>query len=155
MQLRAVLLAAVLLLAPLGARGADLTVWWDQGFYPDEDAAVAEIIAAFEYKTGKDVKLVSHPAWEAPDKVQAALEAGQPPNFLFGINAERSIARWAYEDRLADLTDTLGPFIDLFDADLLGHPSDRRGGQRQPELRGPARHRTRHRAARCPRRQGV
>ena len=39
-------------------RAADLVVWWEKGFYPQEDAAVAEIIAAFEQKTGKQVELV-------------------------------------------------------------------------------------------------
>jgi hypothetical protein len=41
---RNAILAAALIMAPLGAQGADLVVWWDKGFYPDEDAAVAEII---------------------------------------------------------------------------------------------------------------
>ena len=31
-------------MAPLGAQGADLVVWWEKGFYPQEDEAVAEII---------------------------------------------------------------------------------------------------------------
>jgi hypothetical protein len=30
MRVRAVLLAAALVLAPLGARAADLVVWWDK-----------------------------------------------------------------------------------------------------------------------------
>jgi hypothetical protein len=52
---------AALVLAPLGAQGADLVVWWDQGVYPEQDAAVAELISAFEHKTGTDVELVQHP----------------------------------------------------------------------------------------------
>ena len=53
-----VLLAAALVLAPLGARAADLVVWWEKGFYAQEDEAVREIIAAFEQETGKQVELV-------------------------------------------------------------------------------------------------
>ena len=49
---------AAMLMAPLGARAADLVVWWEKGFYPQEDAAVREIIAAFEQETGKQVELV-------------------------------------------------------------------------------------------------
>ena len=60
MRARAVLLAVALALAPLGARAADLVVWWEKGFYPQEDEAVAEIIAAFEQKTGKQVELVQY-----------------------------------------------------------------------------------------------
>jgi ABC-type glycerol-3-phosphate transport system substrate-binding protein len=47
-------LVAVLILVPLGARAADLVVWWDEGYYAEEDEAVREIIAAFEHKTGKE-----------------------------------------------------------------------------------------------------
>ena len=76
---RAVILTLALVLAPLGARGADLVVWWEEGFYPGEDEAVREIIAAFEQMTDKDVELVLHPIIEVQDKTQAALEAGGPP----------------------------------------------------------------------------
>ena len=61
MRVRAIILAAALMLAPLGARAADLVVWWEQGFYPEEDQAVREMVAAFEQKTGKKVELVFQP----------------------------------------------------------------------------------------------
>jgi multiple sugar transport system substrate-binding protein len=84
-MLRALALVfAVLILAPLGARGADLIVWWDEGYYPEEDAALREIIAAFERETGKQVGLVQFPQNELPHDLGAALEAGQPPDFAFG-----------------------------------------------------------------------
>ena len=52
---------------------------------PQEDEAVREIIAAFEQETGKQVELVLRSRRRAsPDKIEAALEAGQPPDFLFG-----------------------------------------------------------------------
>ena len=88
MRARAVVLALAIVLAPLGARAADLVVWWEKGFYPQEDAAVREIIAAFEQKTGKQVELVQHAQDEVFDKAQAALAAGQPPDFLFGTRRQ-------------------------------------------------------------------
>jgi multiple sugar transport system substrate-binding protein len=45
-------------MAPLGAQAADLVVWWDKGFYPQEDEAVRDIITAFEQDSGKQVELV-------------------------------------------------------------------------------------------------
>ena len=42
-------LATILVLTPLGAKGADLVVWWEEGFYPAEDQAVRELVAAFEH----------------------------------------------------------------------------------------------------------
>ncbi len=113
-----VLVASVLLLAPPAARSADLVVWWEKGFYPQEDAAVREIIAAFEQKTGKHVELVQPAQDEVFDNAQAALDAGRPPDFLFGYYNTR-LARWAYEDRLTDLDGALAPVLDLFDADTI------------------------------------
>ena len=61
MRSRSVLLAVALVMAPSAVRAADLVVWWDKGYYAEEDAALREIIAAFEQKTGKRVELVLRP----------------------------------------------------------------------------------------------
>jgi multiple sugar transport system substrate-binding protein len=114
------ILGALLTLVPFGARAADLVVWWEKGFYPQEDQAVREIIKAFEQKTGKQVDLVQPTQDEMLGKAQAALAAGQPPGFLFGNpTSTYGVARWAYEDRLVDLTGVLEPALDLFDADAI------------------------------------
>jgi multiple sugar transport system substrate-binding protein len=114
----AVTCAALTIPSP-SARSADLVVWWQTDFHAQEDEAVAQIIAAFEQETGKQVELVQPAQGEIVDKVQAALAADQPPDFLFGASAGRWAARWAYEDRLAELKGDLGPFLDVFDADAL------------------------------------
>jgi multiple sugar transport system substrate-binding protein len=105
-------------LAPLGARAADLVVWWEEGFNPEEDTAVRDIIAAFEQKTGRQVELVFSPNNE-PTKILTALEAGHPPDFLFTLRLSNQFARWAHEGRLVDLADTLGPFTAQFDQGSL------------------------------------
>jgi hypothetical protein len=85
MRARAVVLATALVMAPLGARGADLVVWWDQGFYPQEDEAIAEVVSAFEQESGNDVELVLQPQENHEVNLVAAVEAGRPPDFAFGI----------------------------------------------------------------------
>jgi multiple sugar transport system substrate-binding protein len=119
MRRTAVVLAAALAIAPLGAEAADLVVWWEKGFYPQADEAVAEIVAAFARETGQQVELVQPAQEEIFDKAQAALEAGQPPDFLFWTTSEKRAAQWAYHDRLTDLEGSLRPILDLFDADAL------------------------------------
>jgi multiple sugar transport system substrate-binding protein len=88
MRARAILLAAMLMLVPLGARAADLVVWWDESYYAEENEAVREIIAAFEQQTGKQVELTFHPLQELGDEVVAALGAGHPPDFAFGLRID-------------------------------------------------------------------
>jgi multiple sugar transport system substrate-binding protein len=119
MRSRTVVLAAMLSMAPLSAAAADLVVWWEKGFYPQEDAAVRETIAAFEQKTGKQLELVQPTQDELPGKVKAALEAGQPPDFAFGVLLQDYVGPWVVEDRLADLSDVIGAFSNLFDPDAL------------------------------------
>jgi ABC-type glycerol-3-phosphate transport system substrate-binding protein len=85
MRAPAVVLALTILIAPLGVRAADLVVWWDEGYYPEEHKAVEEIVAAFEQETGKQVELVFHPESEHGEAIAAALDAGQPPDFAHGL----------------------------------------------------------------------
>jgi multiple sugar transport system substrate-binding protein len=119
MRVRNLGLAAALAMAPLGATAADLVVWWDEGYYPKEQEAIRETIAAFEQETGKQVELVLHSESEHPKELAAALEAGQPPDFAFGLFFSGYIGQWAFDGRLVDLSDAVGHFVDLFDPDVL------------------------------------
>jgi multiple sugar transport system substrate-binding protein len=112
-------LVALLTIAAPGVRAADLVVWWDKGFYPEEDEAVREIVTAFERDTGKRVELAQFFEAELPTKIDAAIQAGRPPDFAYGTWLSENIGRWAFDDRLVDLTDAIGPFSNLFDADAL------------------------------------
>jgi multiple sugar transport system substrate-binding protein len=116
---RILIFVAALVLTPLGARAADLVVWWEKGFYPQEDKAVREIIAAFEQQTGKRIDLVQPTQDEMFDRAPTALETGEPPDFVLGTRFGSYISEWAYNDRLLDLTDTVGVFSNQFDPDAL------------------------------------
>jgi multiple sugar transport system substrate-binding protein len=119
MQVRAILLAATLMLAPSGARAADLVVWWEKGFNPEEDQAAAELVAAFEKSTSQRVELAFYALAELPKKLVAALETGRPPDFAFGQPTVNYFSQWAYEGRLVDLSEAIGPHADLFDPEVL------------------------------------
>ncbi len=120
MRTDCVALAAMLLLTPVGARAADLVVWWEKGQAAEEDEAVREIVAAFEQQTGKQVELVLGVQEKLVADLVAALGAGRPtPDFLFTVAETQPYERWAYEGRLVDLTDAIGHFSDLFDPDAL------------------------------------
>jgi multiple sugar transport system substrate-binding protein len=123
MRIGALMLAAALILTPLGAQAADLVVWWDEGYYPEERDAVEEIVAAFEQETSKQVELALFPQEDLPGKIEAAIDAGTPPDFAFGYNLPEQVASWASRDRLVDLTDAIGTFSNLFDPEVLDRVS--------------------------------
>src|SRR3954449_6656337 len=120
MRVQAVLLAAALALVPAGVQATDLVVWWEGGLFPEEDGAVRELVAAFERKTGRNVGLTFHPIYDLPAEVLSAVEAGNPPDFVFSDVGNDYFTRWAYEGRLVDLADALGPLAAQFDPDALG-----------------------------------
>ena len=91
------------------ANAADLTVWWETGFTPEENQAVKELAVAFEGATGNHVRIASYSQDDMPVKVLAALKIDRPPDFLFGSNVIDHYDQWAYEGRLVDIADTLGP----------------------------------------------
>jgi multiple sugar transport system substrate-binding protein len=135
-RIAAAVLGAFFMLPPLSARAADLVVWWDEGYYPEEREAVEAIVAAFEQETGKEVELVLYPQDKLPYKIEAALEAGRPPDFAFGFDLNEHDARWAFEDRLVDLSDAVGHFSDLFDPDALASVTWRNARTGQNALYG-------------------
>jgi multiple sugar transport system substrate-binding protein len=112
-------LAAMLITASLCAQAADLVVWWQKGVYAQEDEGLKEIIAAFEEGSGKKIELSLYEEFELPHKIEAAFETGQLPDFAFSFRMSDYISKWAFDDRLVDLTDTVGFFSNLFDPDAL------------------------------------
>jgi multiple sugar transport system substrate-binding protein len=113
------LLASILVMAPHSSRAANLVVWWEKGFSAQEDEAVAEIVAAFEQRSGTQVEVVFHEEIELPAKIVAALEIEQPPDFAFGLELPYYVAQWALDDRLVDLSGAIGTFSDMFEPDAL------------------------------------
>jgi multiple sugar transport system substrate-binding protein len=107
MRTLGLIFSAALILAPLGARAADLVVWWDKGYSPQENEALQEVAAAFEQRSGKQVEIVFHPRSELPDRIEEALAAGQPPNIAFGTWLSEYVGQWAFDDRLVELSGTL------------------------------------------------
>ena len=119
MRVGAVVLAATLVLAPLGARAADLVVWWDEGYYAGGGRGGQEIVAAFEQETGKQVELVFHPAGGASGQDRGGARGRPAARLRLRLCFSNYIGQWAFEDRLVDLSDAIGHFSDLFDPDVL------------------------------------
>lgn len=104
------LVAASLLVAGQVAAQERLTVWWNKGFYPAEDAALATAIQRFEEATNIQVDLSKFTTHDVIPKTVAALAAGNPPDVAYGDLFDFQVTgRWAYENKLADLSSVINP----------------------------------------------
>jgi ABC-type glycerol-3-phosphate transport system substrate-binding protein len=82
------------------------------------------------------VEFLVYPQAELPDKIEAALEVGQPPDFAFGFWLNSYAPQWAFDDRLVDVSDAIGHFSDLFDPDVLSAAVWLNSNTRQKALYG-------------------
>ena len=115
-KIAAALIAAGMLAAatPVAAQ-EKLVVWWAKGFYKSEDDALYEAIKKYEAKTGVKIELSQYAPQEMIPKTVAALDAGTPPDVAYADVYDFQVAsKWAYEGKLEDLTEIIGPIKDKF-----------------------------------------
>jgi multiple sugar transport system substrate-binding protein len=100
--------------APVAAQ-EKLVVWWAKGFYKSEDDALYAAIKKYETKTGVKIELSQYSPQEMIPKTVAALDAGTPPDVAYADVYDFQVAsKWAYEGKLEDLTEIIGPGKDRF-----------------------------------------
>jgi multiple sugar transport system substrate-binding protein len=119
------LLAAVAgasVLAALPAQAQEtLTVWWVKGFYKAEDDALFAAIKKFEAKN-KNIKieLSQYPIQDMIPKTVAAMDSGSPPDVAYADVYDFQVtAKWAFDDKLEDLTSVIEPIRDTFEPAAL------------------------------------
>ncbi len=104
------LAAAGTLAAPHIARAQSKTVamWWNQGFYPAEDAALHALIADWEKQSGNKVDLALLPGQALNEKIVSALTSGDVPDLMYADNAPGQIVpQNAWHDKLLDVSDVV------------------------------------------------
>jgi multiple sugar transport system substrate-binding protein len=125
MKLKAVLSAALLATGVVmtGAAFAQekITVWWAKGYYPQEDKALTDAIAKFEAKNPKyKIDLSLYAPQEAIPKSVAALDAKNPPDVAYGDVYDFQVAaKWAFEDKLEDISSLIDPMRAKFEPAAL------------------------------------
>ena len=107
--------AALAVFATFAAAQETLVVYFSKGFYPQEDKALDDVIAKFQKKTGVKVELSRYAPQEMIPKTVAALDAGNPPDMVYGDVFDFQVAgKWAFEGRLEDVSDIINPMKDKF-----------------------------------------
>jgi multiple sugar transport system substrate-binding protein len=92
-----------------------LEIWWDRGFYPEEDEALQQVVSKWEQETGNQVNLSFYNNDELSQKTQRAIQAGNPPDILMNDGADRLLnPRLAWEGKLADVSDVIEPIEHLY-----------------------------------------
>lgn len=112
--------AALLLGTSPVAIAADLTIWWTKGVTPEEEEALKAVITKWEAQSGKKAELSFYGSGDTEAKVIAALEAGAPPDLTFDYAYDLAFSpTWAFEGKLADVSDVLEPMKAQFQASAL------------------------------------
>ena len=107
--------AGFMLSAAPAAAQEKLVVWWVKGFYKSEDDALFEAIKKYEAKSGIKVELSQYAVQDGIPKVVAALDAGNPPDVAYiDVFDFQVTGKWAFEGKLEDLSDVLGPMKSQF-----------------------------------------
>jgi multiple sugar transport system substrate-binding protein len=104
-------LAAIGSLArPLIANAAAKTasVWWTQGFIPEEDASFRAMVADYEKTSGNKIDVSIIPFGPIRQKIVSALTSGDVPDIMSNYNAGLTVVpQNAWNDKLVDLTDVV------------------------------------------------
>ena len=88
------------------AAATTATVWWVQGFAEEEDVSFKKIVADYEKASGNTIEYSIIPYAPMRQKIVSAVTSGVVPDLFQNTPAE-IIALYAWEDRLADVTDVI------------------------------------------------
>jgi multiple sugar transport system substrate-binding protein len=104
------LAAAETLARPFIANAAAKTasVWWTQGFIPEEDASFRSMVAEYEKASGNNIDVSIIPFAPIRQKIISALTSGDVPDVMANYNAGVTIVpQNAWNDKLMDMTDVV------------------------------------------------
>ncbi len=97
-----------------------LEIWWEHGFLPEENEAIADIVRQWEAQSGIKVNLRLLPPADIAAELDHAIEQGNPPDIAFpGGRAEVLFTRLAWQGKLADVSDLLNPIEDALNPAAL------------------------------------
>lgn len=106
----AALAAGVVLARPHIARAAakQLTIWWNQGYFPAEDAAFRKFVTDFEKVSGTKVEVSFLPDGPIDQKFVSAITSGTVPDIIYAEDAPgQVIPQDAWDGKFVDVSDVV------------------------------------------------
>src|SRR6516164_1005933 len=90
------------------AAGKTASIWWTQGFVPEEDASFRAMVAEYEKTSGNKIDVSIIPFAPIRQKIVSALTSGEVPDVMANYNAGVTVVpQNAWSDRLVDATDVV------------------------------------------------
>ncbi len=88
--------------------GEKLIVWWNKGYYPEEDAAMQKIVKDFEAQKKVEVEVSFTAQEDMLKKITAALIARRVPDVAFCFyNDWQVVPKYGWDNQLADVSDLI------------------------------------------------
>jgi multiple sugar transport system substrate-binding protein len=92
-----------------------LNIWWNKGYYPEEDAAFQQIITEWEKKSSVKVKLSFITDGNIIQQTDKAIINNTLPDILFANLTDATWSpRWAWEGKLVDVSDVIEPIKNIY-----------------------------------------
>ncbi len=100
----------------VGAGGADeFRIWWYQGFLPEENTLIAQLVEGWQKESGLKASLRLVPTNLLDSEVTKALETGSQPDLLYSTTADTNLfPKLAWKNELADVSDIIQPIKDTY-----------------------------------------
>src|SRR5579863_9954361 len=97
------------------AQAKTATVWWTQGFVPEEDESFRNMVANYEKASGNKISYSLVPFGPLMQKIVSAITTGDVPDVMsHDIANQTVIPQNAWHDKLVDLTDIVEPLKSQF-----------------------------------------
>jgi multiple sugar transport system substrate-binding protein len=90
------------------AEAKTATVWWTQGFVPEEDASFRAMVAEYEKQSGNKIDYSLIPFGPLMQKIVSAITSGDVPDVMsHDIANQTVIPQNAWHDKLVDVSDVV------------------------------------------------
>ncbi|HVC60055.1 MAG TPA: ABC transporter substrate-binding protein [Acetobacteraceae bacterium] len=83
------------------------TVWWAQGFVPEEDASFKQMVADYEKASGNKIDYSILPFVALGQKMVSALQTGDTPDVISYDGIQTTLVLNAWNDKLVDVSDVV------------------------------------------------
>lgn len=97
-----------------------LNIWWSQGFLPEENQAITDLVSAWEKETGMKANLRLEAENNLLSSTRTAIEKNKTPDVLLIYSADADLFPiLAWQNQLADVSDIIEPIKDNFTPSAL------------------------------------